>query len=185
MKYGNIVINSVGQKLILILVVHHRVRRINRANGYICIWNCSFMAIPIYLSAVRIIHCMPLLFTLICQLLGGYVLGKGNLLYIIIYIYIYSGKVFWGHRNEIDIMGHTALALAIKLHRDDAILVLCDHFADPEYKPFPNIMSPLEMARAMKDRQLLSILITASNRCKQLDFDKYKQVIYIYNICRE
>lgn len=43
---------------------------------------------------------------------------------------------FYADVNEIDSIGHTPLVLAIKLGREDAIKIICDHYADPKLRPF-------------------------------------------------
>ncbi len=55
-----------------------------------------------------------------------------------------SRNVFLSHVNEIDKMGNTALVLAVKLLREDGVLVLCDHFANPKHKPFSRSLTAID-----------------------------------------
>ena len=76
--------------------------------------------------------------------------------------------------NEIDLKGNTALMLATILRRKDCVRVLCDHCADPQFKPFPNCLSPIDYAVAQNDKELLLILMSAVQKAKSNNFDIYK-----------
>ena len=81
-------------------------------------------------------------------------------------------------------MLNTPLMLAVKCRRKDCVRVLCDHLADPHYKPFKNCiniiystlgLSPIEYAVAEKDIELLVMLVGAAPRSKANNFETYKE----------
>jgi ankyrin repeat protein len=49
--------------------------------------------------------------------------------------------------------------LAHKQNNMDAIRILCDHGANPKFRPFPNYPSPYELAILSKNREILKVYI--------------------------
>lgn len=69
--------------------------------------------------------------------------------------------VFHASLNEIDAMGNTALMLAVRLRRLDAVLILCDLFADPKHRPLPHFQNAIDLAVKAYSKPILKILLAA------------------------
>ncbi len=85
-----------------------------------------------------------------------------------------SRKTFYVDLNEIDIRNNTALMLATVLRRKDCVRVLCDHCADPNFKPFAGSVSPIEYAVGQSDRELLLMLVGSVQRAKKNGFERHR-----------
>jgi len=64
---------------------------------------------------------------------------------------IKSSKIFYADLNEIDLNFNSPLLLAVKLRRKDCIRVLCDHLADPHYKPFSHCILFIQLLSKSDD----------------------------------
>lgn len=67
--------------------------------------------------------------------------------------------VIFVDKNEIDICGNTPLVLAIKLQNTDAVKILTDLHCSAKLTPLPSIISGFELAKALKDRKLVELLM--------------------------
>lgn len=74
-------------------------------------------------------------------------------------------------------MGNTALVLAVKLLRKDAVFLLCEHFANPKHKPFPrskNVLSTgltaIDHGIQVQSKEILALLVAAKHKVKQHNF---------------
>ena len=71
---------------------------------------------------------------------------------------------FYINIDEADMLGNTALMLAVKLSLHDQAQVLIDHGADPKYRITSVSPSPLEQAIAMEDKSMLYKLVSGYHR---------------------
>ncbi len=90
-------------------------------------------------------------------------------------ILLHSCKTFCADLNEVDLQFATPLMLAVKLRRRDCVRVLCDHLADPSFRPFPTCQSPIEYAVQEKDSETLAMLVSAAPRAKASNFSAAKE----------
>ena len=72
----------------------------------------------------------------------------------------------WIDINAIDYYGNSALMLAHKLMHIDAIRVLCDHGANPKFKPIPQVQSPYDLAVVEANREMLTLYVQANQKLK-------------------
>jgi len=68
--------------------------------------------------------------------------------------------------------------LAVKLGNIDAVKILSDMYTCPKLRPLNELMNAKEIAIAMKNRQILKILISSNQKIKQQFFDKNKEAIF-------
>jgi len=64
--------------------------------------------------------------------------------------------------------------LAIKLGNIDAVKILCDMYTCPKLRPLSELMNAKEIAIALKEQQMLKILISANQKNKQYFFEQHK-----------
>ena len=79
--------------------------------------------------------------------------------------------------DESDPIGMTALMLAVKLCKEDAILVLLDNGADPVHRSFPYVRTPLEEAIKLKSKSIIRTLISANWHLKKLQWKNNNQQV--------
>lgn len=94
---------------------------------------------------------------------------------------------FYAEKNELDAAGNTPLILAIKLGNVDAVKVLADSFTCPKLKSFSNckfliynylytVPCALDIAGALKNKEIIKILLEANQKIKQHYLDLHKDV---------
>ena len=81
-------------------------------------------------------------------------------------------------KNEIDPCGNSALVLAIRLRNIDAVKILTDLYCSAKLNPFPQVLSPLEMAKTIKDRKIVEILMNSMQKVKQHYLEVHKEAIF-------
>ena len=81
-------------------------------------------------------------------------------------------------KNEIDSCGNTPLVLAIKLQNTDAVKILTDLHCSAKLTPLPNILSGFELAKALKDRKLVELLMESVQKLKQHYLEIHKEAIF-------
>ena len=86
--------------------------------------------------------------------------------------------VFHASLNEIDAMGNTALMLAVRLRRLDAVLILCDLFADPKHRPLPHFQNAIDLAVKAQSKPILKILLAACQKNKQHYLDENRERLF-------
>ena len=86
-------------------------------------------------------------------------------------------SIFHCSVDESDPMGMTALMLAVKLCKEDAVLVLLDNGADPLHRTFPYVRTPLEEAIKLKCRSIIRTLISADWHLKKLQWKNNNQQV--------
>ena len=86
--------------------------------------------------------------------------------------------VFYAEKNQLDACGNTPLMLAVKLGNIDAVKILSDMYTCPKLRPLNELMNAKEIAIAMKDRQMLKILLSSGPKIKQQFFDKNREAIF-------
>ena len=59
------------------------------------------------------------------------------------------------------------MMLAVKLGNIDAVKILSDMYTCPKLRPMNELMNAKEIAIAMKNRQILKILISSNQKIKQ------------------
>jgi len=69
--------------------------------------------------------------------------------------------VIFVDKNEIDSCGNSPLVLAIRLKNIDAVKILTDLYCSAKLNPFPQVLSAFEIAKTMKDRKIVEILMNA------------------------
>lgn len=79
--------------------------------------------------------------------------------------------VFYSEKNQLDPCGNTPLMLAVKLGNIDAVKILSDMYTCPKLRPFQELMNAKEIAIAMKNPQILKILISSNQKIKQQFFE--------------
>ena len=67
--------------------------------------------------------------------------------------------VLFVDKNELDMCGNSALVLAIRLKNIDAIKILTDLYCSAKLNPFPQVLSAFEIAKTMKDRKILEVIM--------------------------
>ena len=98
--------------------------------------------------------------------------------------------IFYAEKNELDPCGNTPLMLAVKLSNIDAVKVLCDLFTCPKMKSFQNckplhrvimviVPCALDIASAMKNKEIIKILLESNSKMKQHYLDLHKDVLLI------
>lgn len=98
--------------------------------------------------------------------------------------------VFYAEKNQIDSCGNTPLILAVKLGYVDVIKVLCDLFTCPKMKSFHNcknnifitsylVPCALDIASALKNKEIIKILLEANQKIKQHYLDLHKEVSFL------
>ena len=70
--------------------------------------------------------------------------------------------IFFVDKNEIDMCGNTPLALAAKLGYADCIKILTDLFACPKLRSFNDFPNSLEIASALKNKEIIQLLLEAN-----------------------
>ena len=65
-------------------------------------------------------------------------------------------------KNEIDQCGNSPLVLAIRLRNIDAVKILTDLYCSPKLNPFPQVLSAFEIAKTIKDRKIVEILMNST-----------------------
>ena len=75
--------------------------------------------------------------------------------------------IFYAEKNQLDACGNTPLMLAVKLGNIDAVKILSDMYTCPKLRPLNELMNAKEIAIAMKNRQILKILISSNQKIKQ------------------
>jgi ankyrin repeat protein len=74
--------------------------------------------------------------------------------------------IFYSEKNMLDPCGHTPLMLAVKLGNVDAVKILTDMYSCPKLRPLQDLMNAKEIAIAMKNQQILKLLIEANQKIK-------------------
>lgn len=85
---------------------------------------------------------------------------------------------FLNHKNMLDPCGNTPLMLAVKLGNIDSVKVLSDMYTCPKLRPLPDLMNSKEIAIAMKNQQILKILISSNQKIKHQFFEENKNAIF-------
>lgn len=86
--------------------------------------------------------------------------------------------VFYTEKNQLDCCGNTPLMLAVKMGNIDAVKILSDMYTCPKLRPLQELMNAKEIAIAMKNPQILKILISSNQKIKQQFFEKNKEAIF-------
>jgi hypothetical protein len=86
--------------------------------------------------------------------------------------------VFYSEKNQMDPCGNTPLMLAVKLGNIDAVKILSDMYTCPKLRPLQELMNAKEIAIAMKNPQILKILISSNQKIKQQFFEENKESIF-------
>ena len=95
--------------------------------------------------------------------------------------------VFFAEKNELDAGGNTPLVLAVKLGNVDAVKVLTDLFTCPKLKSlsyckthsvYLAVPCALDVASAVKHKEMLRILLEANQKIKQHYLDLHKDAIF-------
>ena len=81
-------------------------------------------------------------------------------------------------KNEIDSCGNSPLVLAIRLKNIDAVKILTDLYCSAKLNPFPQVLSAFEIAKTMKDRKIVEILMNAAQKVKQHYMEVHKDAIF-------
>ena len=81
----------------------------------------------------------------------------------------------WIEWNEIDPSGDSALMMAYRLERYDALRILCDHGVNPKFKPYPGVASAFEMALSESNKEALKLFIQANQKMKQMHLDENRE----------
>jgi hypothetical protein len=70
--------------------------------------------------------------------------------------------------------------LAYKMKRFECMRVLCDHIANPKFRPFSDFPSPYDLALNTKNREVLKLFIEANQKSKQAYLDQTKDEIFTF-----
>ena len=121
-----------------------------------------------YMTTKLLLHCRGR--ALFCSEKRHFPLHKavfeGNLPLISRLITCKQDGILFVDKNEIDQCGNSALVLAIRLRNIDAVKILTDLYCSAKLNPFPQVLSPLEMAKTMKDRKIVEILMNSMQKVK-------------------
>lgn len=133
-----------------------------------------------YLVTKLLLHCRGR--ALFCSERRSYPLHKavfeGNLPLISRLISCKQDGVLFVDKNEIDPCGNSALTLAIRLRNIDAVKILTDLYCSAKLNPFPQVLSPLEMAKTIKDRKIVEVLMNSMQKVKQHYLEVHKEAIF-------
>ena len=103
---------------------------------------------------------------------------EGNLPLISRLITCKQDGVIFVDKNEIDSCGNSPLVLAIKLQNTDVVKILTDLHCSAKLNPLPTIMSGFELAKVLKDRKLVEILMESVQKLKQHYLEIHKEAIF-------
>ena len=81
-------------------------------------------------------------------------------------------------KNEIDQCGNSPLVLAIRLKNIDAVKILTDLYCSAKLNPFPQVLSAIEIAKTMKDRKIVEVLMNSVQKVKQHYMEVHKDAIF-------
>ena len=85
-----------------------------------------------------------------------------------------NAQIFYSHIEEADPLGITPMALAVRLVRQDVVLILADHGANPKHRVFPAAKTPLEEAVNLKRKPIVRTLLIAQHHQVLLKWQENK-----------
>lgn len=133
-----------------------------------------------YIATQLILYCRGR--ALFCSELKSFPLHKavfeGNLALISRLILCKQDGILFIDKNEIDSCGNSALVLAIRLRNIDAVKILTDLYCSAKLHPFPQVLSAIEIAKAMKDRKIVEVLMNSVQKLKQHYMEVHKDAIF-------
>ena len=74
--------------------------------------------------------------------------------------------------------GNSPLVLAIRLRNIDAVKILTDLYCSAKLNPFPQVLSAFEIAKTIKDRKIVEILMNSVQKVKQNYMEIHKESIF-------
>ena len=103
---------------------------------------------------------------------------EGNLPMLSRLINCKQDGIIFVDKNEIDSCGNSPLVLAIRLKNIDAVKILTDLYCSAKLHPFPQVLSAFEIAKTIKDRKIVEILMNAVQKVKQHYMEVHKDAIF-------
>lgn len=133
-----------------------------------------------YLACKLLMHCRGK--ALFCSKQKAFTLHQaifeGNLPLISRLVSCRQEGTLFVEKNEIDPCGNSPLVLAIRLKNIDTVKILTDLYCSAKLNPFPQVLSAMDIAKTMKDRKIVEVLMNSLQKVKQNYLEMHKDAIF-------